>query len=161
MYARDDSPKPNNRVFAAAGDGMTLAENNVRMHESMSTKTKNQNAAKESIHARNAEFLNSVFRSRWYPRSQEKLAKLADVSVSAVQKLFANGCRNKPTRVLEAVSRVLGIDAESAAQNKLVITGPIAEKGESLSELAARFEGTPLEESVRTILENLSLKSDR
>jgi len=120
MYAPGEPQKPKNRVFAAAGDGMTLAENNVRMHESMSKTVKGPIASEAKAVCANR--MQEAIK-RWHFGNQSDLADALGCpkeTVSRWKKGFT-----PPRRISQLLLNfcdLVGIDPWSLWQSQLKIT---------------------------------------
>lgn len=109
-----------------------------------------------------AKVMDEAIRTRW-KRHDNDLAALVGCSGALVSKYRSEGSK-KLTDFWQGICLVLGIDAEAAHEGVLKIVGPVkteplptasSAKKKSLSVLAARFEGTDLEGTVRAILSDL------
>jgi len=161
MYAREDSPQPTTTRLAQTSDGMTLAAENVRMHERMNAKTE------ASVDVRIEHFKSNVQKAidLWHKsrRKQSQLCKLADIVPQTIRRWKQFGLLSS-TDEFERFCSVTGFEVTSMWQPHPKKVQPKTVPSDEVSALFNEFISSNPSEKSRDHLRNtieLLLRTDR
>ncbi len=151
MYAREDSPQPTTTRLAQTSDGMTLAAENVRMHERMVKTTKKETAASVDP-LLVAETVAKAIDTEW-KGSITELAEKAGCDDTSIHGLKSKGASKKST-VLKKICKVMNLDPDAIMAGEIRKTSHITnESNDDIVELAERLKGSRFETAIRAMMQ--------
>lgn len=100
------------------------------------------------------DFVSAMISERWVGTDRE-LAEVADISVSGLADMKANGAKIKNTN-FRKLCKQLGADVRAAAKGKRVYVADVsANRRQDLHDLLNRLIGTPNENVVERVMQGL------